>query len=103
MRHKHADLIHAWAEGAEIERRSPLGAWFSVMDCDAITWDAGCEYRIKPEKKPDVVKHGFIELSASGRYVNCIDTSGPFAAAGANMRFTFSGETGELIKAEVIK
>lgn len=45
-RHKHADLIHQWAEGAEIQRLLPDGYW--VNDTDTPEWLDDEEYRIKP-------------------------------------------------------
>jgi hypothetical protein len=46
MRHKHYDMIIAWADGAEIQRLVS-GAWF---DCDVNpNWDVSGEYRIKPK------------------------------------------------------
>ena len=54
MKHKHADLIHAWADGAEIEVYS-LGNWRKFNN-DDYSWETGCEYRIKPEEKKPVVR-----------------------------------------------
>jgi hypothetical protein len=53
-KHKHADLIHAWADGAEIQ-------WFNgqnwlYFDNDNISWDSYCDFRIKPEEKKPVVR-----------------------------------------------
>ena len=46
QRHKHADAIIAWAEGAEIERRADqYGAWEIAV---APAWLESWEYRIKP-------------------------------------------------------
>ena len=43
MKHKHAELIHAWADGAKIEfYRNP--DWHSVS---MPGWDSTAEYRIK--------------------------------------------------------
>lgn len=42
-RHKHADLIHAWAEGAEIQIRV-LGRWCNAQ---RPLWNIDDEYRIK--------------------------------------------------------
>jgi hypothetical protein len=48
-RHKHADVIHAWADGAEIEYRDAPGRpWRSVVAPGPV-WDTTVEYRIKPE------------------------------------------------------
>jgi hypothetical protein len=53
MKHKHADLIHAWADGAQIQIRcSRSDKW---ANAHSPFWDADREYRIKP--KPDVVKY----------------------------------------------
>ena len=61
MRHKHADLIHAWAEGAEIEYFSLQHHKWRVVDIPI--WKDGFEYRIKP-KEPEwwenIPKHGVL-------------------------------------------
>lgn len=44
--HKHADLIHAWADGAEIQWKD-CDKW---IDCYP-KWLNGHEYRIKPKTK----------------------------------------------------
>ncbi len=49
MAHKHADLIHAWADGAEIQFfNAHKNAW---EDCEAYTlsWSNKFQYRIKPK------------------------------------------------------
>lgn len=57
-RHKHADLIIAWANGAEIEfRQSVSQAWVLVRDP---VWAERTEYRIKPEAKKPVVRWQWI-------------------------------------------
>ena len=48
-RHKHADLIHAWAEGAEIEIKGGDGIWYEVSKP---AWDIDYKYRLKP-KEPE--------------------------------------------------
>ncbi len=54
MKHKHADLIHAWADGAEIQYRSEYSeVWFDAEDP---AWHDSNEYRIKPEEKKPVVR-----------------------------------------------
>ena len=53
MKHKHADLIHAWADGAEIEFKMPDGRWRITA---RPTWHESDEYRIKPEEKKPVVR-----------------------------------------------
>lgn len=91
MRHKHADLIHAWAEGAEIEFEYQLGIWRSATDIP--TWEPSVNYRIKPKKKPDVVTFCIAEpkrVITGNRQPD------------DNLKLTFCGVTGKLIKAEVI-
>jgi hypothetical protein len=104
MKHKHADLIHAWADGAKIQLLSAIyNQW---EDSDHPRWREDCEYRIKPTPKPDVVRNitveatlkcgetcgeAFVQVFRSGKYLF------------PNLRLTFDGETGELKSAEVLK
>jgi len=90
MKHKHAELIKAWADGARIEVKRPSnGSWW---EADPPLWDLDYEYRIKPEPKPDVVMEMHMtRFNSTMIYVD------------PNLRLTFDGETGELKSAEVIK
>jgi hypothetical protein len=47
VRHKHADVIHAWAEGAKIQYRAQgsTGTWNDVSNPG---WAPSLEYRVKP-------------------------------------------------------
>lgn len=46
-RHKHADIIHAWADGAEIQwRENSCMAW---LDVDTPCFHSRYQYRIKPK------------------------------------------------------
>ena len=64
MKHKHADVIHAWADGAEIQVKNEHGEWEDWKDEESPSWFASWEYRIKPnacqcmtrEKKKPVVR-----------------------------------------------
>jgi hypothetical protein len=88
-RHKYADLIHAWADGAEIQVLNN-GKWIDIY---YLSWSEYAEYRIKPQPKPDyeiesvITRHG-LTSSYYGK---------------ANVRFVFDGETGALKSAEVLK
>lgn len=69
-RHKHADLIIAWANGEKIQYHSPWeNCW---IDCDP-TWDEDVEYRVKPKvvhKIGNRYRYDFVEFilaCASGR------------------------------------
>ena len=95
MRHKHADLIHAWAEGAEIEIFN-CGQWVVVQHP---TFSVSLEYRIKPTPKPDVVHLYYVD---DGELIKCKKTIGPCEDP-HDLRVTFDGETKKLKSAEVIK
>ncbi len=76
--HKHAELIKAWADGAEIE-------WFDGRTWHVVrsmAWGDDTQYRIKPEPKPDVVNMYDLRL---------------------RIRLTFDGETCTLKNAEVLE
>ena len=45
-KHKHADVIKAWADGAEIEYRSISGHW---LPASTPTWCVSTEFRVKPK------------------------------------------------------
>lgn len=49
-RHKHADLIHAWAEGAIIQLEIYPNTWTDCLDNTPL-WRSVVNYRIKPTKK----------------------------------------------------
>jgi hypothetical protein len=92
--HKHAELIKAWADGAEIEqsklyedgRQEP---WVNFTG----VWLDNFYYRIKRKPKPNVVKY----IKAHW------DMGIPLNVEGSNLELTFDGETGELKSAEVLK
>ncbi len=81
--HKHAEVIKAWADGAEIQ-------WFEDM-----------RYRIKPEPKPDVVRYMAISAPKTDYVETFVPSLCPSHAT--NLRLTFDGETGKLKKAEVLE
>jgi len=95
--HKHAELIKAWADGAEIEIKFYDG-W---RECRPIDWNENAEFRIKPEPKPDFVYYGKLDEPVRGGYSlgSCFTT---YHAAGDKVKLTFDGETGKLKSAEVI-
>ena len=97
MKHKHADLIHAWADGAQIQYKNSIDNNWN--DVEYPSWHPSTgEYRIKPEPKSDVIYRTRVkkwEISFSGIITS--DNEAP------NVAFTFDGETGELKSAEVLK
>jgi hypothetical protein len=56
-RHKHADVIIAWAEGKEIEVFHSNVGWinYAPFPNKQPEWDLNREYRIKPHKFQDVI------------------------------------------------
>ena len=96
--HKHAELIKAWADGAEIQAKPTYpDAWFDEI---SPTWEESYEYRIKPEPKPDFVFYGCAWLPNSTRSLIAIQE---LDQHNNNIKLTFDGETGELKLAEVLK
>ena len=107
--HKHAELIKAWADGAEIQCKNyDTGLWHDIPDNEPL-WNLSAEYRIKPEPKPDVVLYSncskclphiknqfYADLTFA--YSSLPTNDNP-----ANLKLTFDGETGELKSAEVLK
>jgi hypothetical protein len=95
--HKHAELIKAWADGAEIQYFSKYeDKWFDSKDPH---WDAHSEYRIKPEPKPDVIKYVTVGLT-KGR-LEFATSNGEYPED--HLKITFCGETGNFKSAEVLK
>ena len=96
MKHKHAELIKAWADGAVIQHKCHLG-WIDVAQNNP-HWLPNTEYRIKPEPKPDIVKHFFIESHfwAGVRLSEASQLDAPV------LSIAFDGETGKLKSAEVL-
>lgn len=64
MKHKHAELIKAWADGAVIQHKCDLG-WMDVAQNNP-HWLPNTEYRIKPEEKKPVVRWLWTEKRKSG-------------------------------------
>jgi len=105
MKHKHYDLIVAWANGAKIQCRDEGSTfWSDIIGEISPTWNEERHYRIKPEPKPDVVLYGMIQKSGKGTGYVHID---PIGASTRQLdtdtcKFIFDGETGKLKSAEVL-
>lgn len=97
--HKHAELIKAWADGAEIQCKCWTGnEWRTIQDTPQ--WHENRDYRIKPEPKPDVVFYvnANLDRAKSGEIYStttCHHCD--------NIKLTFDGETGKLKSAEVLE
>jgi hypothetical protein len=91
MKHKHAEVIKAWADGAEIQSKHfPLETWITTPSPD---WFLFYQYRVKPTPKPDIVQERFVSLKVNPDYR---------VSTQENLKLTFDGETGTLKSAEVI-
>ena len=92
--HVHAELIKAWADGAEIQLKS-CGIWHDYSGGDGPMWYPDHEYRIKPGVKPDRVKYYKDTIwSVVDRYKPTKDS---------NLKLVFDANTGKLKTAEVIE
>lgn len=104
QRHKHADLIIAWANGAKIQcKKSGSETWDDEKNP---TWVDHFEYRIKPEPQPDVVQYCVIYTYRAGNLFDHPDTvmanSNHPRARGA-IALTFDGKTGSIKSVAVLK
>lgn len=102
--HKHADMIKAWADGANIQGRSEY--FKDWRDVDAPEWYKDCEYRIKPEPKPDIIMYGqennpLTHARSSESVMPCVLTY--IQTRFDQVKYTFDGETGKLKNVEIIK
>jgi hypothetical protein len=106
MKHKHADLIHAWADGAQIQWKNRHGKW---EDMNEPLWSLNHEYRIKPEPKPDFRKDVtlfwnpciglLVDKSESNQWLTNPNNYRIYG----NFRVTFDGETDEIKSVEVLR
>lgn len=90
--HKHAALIKAWADGAEIEEtfagQSGDYGWHAFYG----NWEKNYTvFRIKPEPKPDIIRYAY-----SGNLMSTIRRGHD------DIRLTINGDTGKLKSTEVI-
>jgi hypothetical protein len=102
MKHKHYDCIVAWAEGKQIQCNNPDRDGSEDWEDEAEPcWYNFCDYRIKPEPKPDIVKifylesHPFLGLRFSEEVTPIKDKT-------KRISCTFDSITGKLKAAEVI-
>ena len=70
--HKHAALIHAWADGAEIECRPANTGCGWVLISGAPCWEYTWEYRIKPVTKLDVAIEALERFANTQRFSHIV-------------------------------
>jgi 3',5'-cyclic AMP phosphodiesterase CpdA len=94
--HKHAALIKAWADGAQIQHHHQFEDRWD--DVDNPRWLDDHNYRIKPEPKPDqtlyfnIGQFGAVKIDYWQREL-----------CAPNIAATFDGETFKLKSVEVLK
>ena len=103
--HKHAELIKAWADGAEIERKDIYCKYQMNQDPTIVSehwifepnpnWSYMAEYRIKPAPKPDYRRWFVFHKDRPCIYPHSKEEL-------ANLVLIFDGETDELKSAKVI-
>jgi hypothetical protein len=105
--HKHAALIKAWADGAQIQFHSEQLGW---VVCPEPLWMKDKEYRIKPEPKPDTIVNTIVDVNHPWRHVSIrvqwmgIECPEGYKhnLTGNHIRYTFDGETGKLKCVELL-
>jgi hypothetical protein len=100
--HKHAELIKAWADGAEIEARFlDADGWtfWRLQEGGFIWYQSNAEYRIKTGPAPDIKDYLFVANKSSN---DLVEINWVFKNS-ANLELIWDGQTGELKSAEVIK
>ena len=101
MKHKHYDMIVAWASGKDIQFKVFSDSVWEDVDMNGEEWYEDYAYRIKPEPKPDVVRNITVEATARcGEEFVQVFKSGKYCFP--NLHLTFDGETGRLKSAEVL-
>jgi len=90
--HVHAELIKAWADGAEIESQVFDYGWY--IDYHP-AWSMSISYRVKPDQKQDYSRYTHVSTLTADRFSDRkFETD--------NLKLTFDGETGKLKAAEVL-
>jgi len=94
MKHKHAELIKAWADGAKIQilYTDDPQYW---EDRENPTWHPESVYRIKPDTSFDIVLY----ISSSVP----IGTRSNERKSHHNVKLTYDGVTGDIKSSEILK
>lgn len=90
MAQKHAKLIKKWADGAEIEYYCPEEKAWITSDCP--WWNEYEDFRIKQERKPDIVRNVIL---SNAPHINSVRMHYTHEIE-ANARIVFDGESNQL-------
>ena len=92
MKHKHAELIKLWADGAEIQYR--VGQYSQWEDClDTPAWKLNFQYRIKPTPRPQW-QQDLIDAAKAGKVVEIQNSFGYWVKAVVNYELDNTNFTG---------
>ena len=96
--HKHAEILNAIAQGKEVEYYSNSSQQWVKSDLVNLNPISNYQYewRIKPEKKPDIKIYEYAYLKTDNNMFL-------LATCCPNVVFTFSSDTKELINVELVK
>ena len=100
MKHKHAEVLHAFVDGIECEWFDSLNnKWHLIRELKEFDWVD--TVRIKPEPKPDNVAYSIVYKYEDG--CAFVTHAMKNKSESYNLKLTFDGETCDLKNAEVIK
>ena len=85
MRHPHADVIIAWAEGKKVQILCPDNKWNTVIE-SAPVWSSLSQYRIAPEK----IKYRLYSCCIQGRGTKVLCWTSDFARTQKEIETTIS-------------
>lgn len=108
QKHPHADVIHAYADGAKVQFRAHKDDdWLDILTPH---FEPKFQYRIKPEPKPDIVSTAVLDFYGSHkRPVVRVSWSGEHRQGNlslpdsAILKFSFDGETGKIKNVELVQ
>jgi len=94
MKHIHAEIIKAWADGSEIQIKNRYHNWKDIKNP---TWHESYAYRIKSTSTSDYVH--LTKFVLHDPYLNLVK----FVKGKPNIKLIFDSETKKLKSAEVLK
>ena len=105
--HKHAEIIKAWTDGAEIEVRYPDegNLWRA---CPNPLWSAVHEYRVKPTPKPDTDRYIVVNDEYGVKWFEYLTDARSYAKSkqpdeSTILKLTYDGETGKVNAREIVE
>ena len=113
--HVHAEVIHAWADGQDVEWSLNGSEWntANVNSYEVLSWSHRVHFRVKPKPPKNIELYANAEMSSAEMCkgtdleyaVNARTILGNFSLKFIptdNLKLTFCGVTGKLLSAEVV-